>query len=95
MDVSSFVVSVGDLPGGAATQRRTHYVTPNASGVREYFWGDSFNRIAWSTTARTGKLMVKEFELDPTTDVWVLVDLQQARPCGRAAAAARRAGAGG
>ena len=77
VDVSSFVVSVGDLPGGAATQRRTHYVTPNASGVREYFWGDSFNRIAWSTTARTGKLMVKEFELDPTTDVWVLVDLQQ------------------
>ena len=78
VDVSSFVVSVGDLPGGAATQRRTHYVTPNASGVREYFWGDSFNRIAWSTTARTGKLMVKEFELDPTTDVWVLVDLQKA-----------------
>jgi len=77
VDVSSFVVSVGDLPGGAATQRRTHYVTPNASGVREYFWGDSFNRIAWSTTARTGKLMVKEFELDPTTDVWVLVDLHQ------------------
>ena len=77
VDVSSFVVNVGDLPGGAATQRRTHYVTPNASGVREYFWGDSFNRIAWSTTARTGKLMVKEFELDPTTDVWVLVDLQQ------------------
>ncbi len=77
VDVSSFVVSVGDLPGGAATQRRTHYVTPNASGVREYFWGDSFNRIAWSTTARTGKLMVKEFELDPTTDVWVLVDLHK------------------
>jgi uncharacterized protein (DUF58 family) len=75
VDVSSFVVNVGDLPGGAATQRRTHYVTPNAAGVREYMWGDSFNRIAWSTTARTGKLMVKEFELDPTTDVWVLVDL--------------------
>ncbi len=77
VDVSSFVVNVGDLPGGAATQRRTHYVTPNASGVREYMWGDSFNRIAWSTTARTGRLMVKEFELDPTTDVWVLVDLHK------------------
>lgn len=77
VDVSSFVVNVGDLPGGAATQRRTHYVTPNAAGVREYMWGDSFNRIAWSTTARTGRLMVKEFELDPTTDVWVLVDLHK------------------
>ncbi len=77
VDVAQFAVSVGELPGGAATQRRTHYVTPNASGVREYFFGDSFNRIAWSTTARTGRLMVKEFELDPTTDVWVLLDLQR------------------
>jgi len=75
VDVSAFAISVGELPGGAATQRRTHYVTPNASGVREYMFGDSFNRIAWSTTARIGKLMVKEFELDPTTDVWVLLDL--------------------
>ena len=75
VDVSAFAVSVGELPGGAATQRRTHYVTPNASGVREYMFGDSFNRIAWSTTARTGRMMVKEFELDPTTDIWVLLDL--------------------
>jgi len=75
VDVSAFAISVGELPGGAATQRRTHYVTPNAAGVREYMFGDSFNRIAWSTTARIGKLMVKEFELDPTTDVWVLLDL--------------------
>lgn len=75
VDVSAFAVSVGELPGGAATQRRTHYVTPNAAGVREYYPGDSFNRIAWSTTARVGRLMVKEFELDPTTDVWVLLDL--------------------
>ncbi len=75
VDVSAFAVSVGELPGGAATQRRTHYVTPNAAGVRQYYPGDSMNRISWTTTARVGKLMVKEFELDPTTDVWVLLDL--------------------
>jgi uncharacterized protein (DUF58 family) len=43
-------------------------------GVRQYQPGDSFNRIAWSATARTGQLMVKEFELDPSADVWLVLD---------------------
>ncbi|CAA9584221.1 MAG: FIG002343: hypothetical protein [uncultured Thermomicrobiales bacterium] len=79
VDVSSFVLPVGELPGGANTQGRTLQVTPNAAGVREYLAGDSFNRISWNATARTGKLMVKEFELDPTADVWVILDMD-ARP---------------
>src|SRR5690606_10175361 len=37
---------------------------------------DAYNRIAWSATARTGKLMVKEFELDPTADIFIVVDLE-------------------
>ncbi len=76
VDLSAFALPVGELPGGSAIQRRTPFVTPNASGVREYFPGDAFNRISWSATARTGKLMVKEFELDPTADIWIAVDLQ-------------------
>lgn len=79
VDVSSFVLPVGELPGGANTQGRTLQITPNAAGVREYLAGDSFNRISWNATARTGKLMVKEFELDPTADVWVILDMD-ARP---------------
>lgn len=67
----------GDLPGGTAVPRRTPVVTPNAAGVREYVLGDSFNRVAWSATARTGRLMVKEFELDPTADVWIVLDLDR------------------
>ncbi|MCO5175638.1 MAG: DUF58 domain-containing protein [Thermomicrobiales bacterium] len=76
VDLSAFALPVGELPGGSAIQRRTPFVTPNASGVREYFPGDAFNRISWTATARTGKLMVKEFELDPTADIWIAVDLQ-------------------
>ncbi len=76
VDLSSFALPVGELPGGATVQRRTPFVTPNASSVRDYFPGDAFNRIAWRATARTGKLMVKEFELDPTADLWIAVDLQ-------------------
>lgn len=76
VDLSAFALPVGELPGGSAIQRRTPFVTPNASGVRDYFPGDAFNRISWAATARTGKLMVKEFELDPTADIWIVVDLQ-------------------
>jgi uncharacterized protein (DUF58 family) len=75
IDLTGFRLPVGDLPGGNATQRRTQFLTPNASGVRQYLPGDSFNRISWKTTARTGQLMVKEFELDPTSDVWIIVDM--------------------
>lgn len=75
IDLTGFRLPVGDLPGGNATQRRTQFLTPNASGVRQYLPGDSFNRISWKTTARTGQLMVKEFELDPTSDVWIVVDM--------------------
>jgi uncharacterized protein (DUF58 family) len=75
LDLSGFRLPVGELPGGSATQRRTQFLTPNASGVRQYMPGDSFNRISWKTTARTGQLMVKEFELDPTSDTWIVLDM--------------------
>ncbi len=57
---------------------RTHYVTPNAAGIREYYPGDSYNRIHWNSTARLGRLMVKTFEMDPTSNIWVLLDLNRA-----------------
>lgn len=82
VDLSAFALPVGELPGGTAIQRRTPFVTPNATGVRDYFPGDAFNRISWSATARTGKLMVKEFELDPTADIWIVVDLERAAHVG-------------
>jgi uncharacterized protein (DUF58 family) len=76
VDLSAFALPVGELPGGSAIQRRTPFITPNAAGIRDYFPGDAFNRIAWRATARTGRMMVKEFELDPTADLWIAVDMQ-------------------
>lgn len=78
VDIPHFAPSLGYLPGGEAMRRRTHYVTTNVAGVREYAPGDSFNRIHWRSTARTGELMVKEFELDPTADVWLFLDMNDA-----------------
>jgi uncharacterized protein (DUF58 family) len=76
-DLPGFYPPVGELTGGEATRRRTHYVTTNVSGIRDYAFGDSFNRIHWPSTARTGRLMVKEFELDPMADVWIFLDMEQ------------------
>jgi uncharacterized protein (DUF58 family) len=45
--------------------------------VRDYTPSDGFNRISWSATARLGRLMVKEFDQDPTADVWIVLDLHQ------------------
>jgi uncharacterized protein (DUF58 family) len=75
VDVPSFAPLEGYLPGGDTMRRRTHYVTTNVSGVRDYAPGDSFNRIHWPSTARTGRLISKEFELDPTADIWLFLDL--------------------
>ena len=76
-ELPNFYVPPANLPGEGRFRRRTHYVTPNASGVRNYEPGDSFNRIHWPSTARTGQLMVKLFELDPASDIWVILDLDK------------------
>jgi uncharacterized protein (DUF58 family) len=77
VEIQNFPNPPGLLPGGEALRRRTHQVTPNAAGVREYVHGDPLNRIHWLSTARRSRLMVKEFELDPLADVWVFMDTAQ------------------
>jgi uncharacterized protein (DUF58 family) len=77
VDIQTFPNPPGVLTGGEALRQRTHYVTPNAAGVREYAPGDSLNRIHWPTTVRRDKLMVKEFELDPQADIWLFVDAEK------------------
>lgn len=74
-DFRDFPLPLTYLTGGDALRRRTHYITTNAAGVRDYVIGDSINRIHWPSTARRGRLIVKEFELDPMSDLWIAVDL--------------------
>jgi uncharacterized protein (DUF58 family) len=72
--LEGFPIPSGRLPGGEALRRRTHQITPNAAGVRDYVPGDSFSRIHWRSTARLQKLIVKEFELDPLAEIWIILD---------------------
>lgn len=75
VEVTDFPNPPGLLPGGEAIRRKTPHTTTNAAGVREYNPGDAMNRIHWVSTARRNKLIVKEFELDPRSDIWIFCDL--------------------
>lgn len=64
----------GELTRESDLTRRSFHATPRISGLREYSPGDPFNRIHWPTTARLARLIVKEFEQDPSANVWVVLD---------------------
>lgn len=75
--IYDFAPPIGALSGGQAVRKRTYDTTPNVAGIREYAPGDALNRIHWRSSARRGKLMVKEFDLDPLGDVWIFLDLSK------------------
>ncbi len=77
VELTSFEPTISDLSGGEARHRRTYQLTSNVAGVRDYVHGDSLNRIHWPSSARARRLMTKEFELDPTADIWLYLDLYQ------------------
>lgn len=83
LPLASFGRVDGELTGGALAGERVPHTTTNVSGVREYQPGDTFNRIHWKSTARQRQLMVKEFELDPFADIWLVLDLDQRVMAGR------------
>ena len=62
-DLPDFEIPAGYLTGESTTRRRSHDLTPHAASVRDYAFGDSLSRIHWNSTARTGRLMSKEFDL--------------------------------
>jgi uncharacterized protein (DUF58 family) len=77
-EITRFEAMAGMLPGGNIANRPTPHTTPNISGLRDYRPGDSLNRIHWASTARQRRLMVKEFDFDPTIDVQIFLDLNVA-----------------
>lgn len=69
-------LSSGQINSGR-NQRR--YVMNNRStalkGLREFTERDSLNHIHWAASARSGKLMVREFEIESLPDYDVYIDL--------------------
>jgi uncharacterized protein (DUF58 family) len=67
----------GEVAGASRTSLRTQQITTNVATVRAYQPGDGLNRIHWPSTARLGSLMVKEFDLEPSGNVWIVLDLHR------------------
>jgi uncharacterized protein (DUF58 family) len=77
LPLSHFDLFPGAMPGRGRGAQRSLQTTTNAVTVRNYVPGDALTRIHWPTTARLGQFMVKEFDLDPTIDVVILLDLDR------------------
>ena len=64
-------------PFGPARIRQLAFEDPsNPAGIRPYVAGDSPRHIHWRTTARKGDLMLKQYELQATTQLLIAMDLQ-------------------
>ena len=55
-------------------------------GVREYRTGDALRLVHWRSTARTGKMVVKEFEAGSQATIALLVDRTKGHDVGKGAA---------
>src|SRR5947209_9258726 len=82
LPISSFALFTGGLPGRGRSVQRALQTTTNATTIREYTPEDALNRIHWHSSAHYNKLMVKEFDLDPAVDAWILLDLHDAVQAG-------------
>ncbi len=65
------------IEGTNTDPERSVQTTPLVTSIRGYVPGDAFNRIHWRSSARHQELQVKEFELEQTADVWLVLDLDR------------------
>ena len=75
----------GIAPGPARTQRRSNQTTTTVATVRPYEPGDPLRAIHWRQTARQGEFMVKQFDIEPSGDLWIVLDLDAAVQAGEGA----------
>ncbi|HEX2185382.1 MAG TPA: DUF58 domain-containing protein [Chloroflexota bacterium] len=65
----------GTAAGNSRSSLRTQQLTTDAAGIRDYEPGDSLHRIHWLSSARFGELRSKDFDLEPSGNLWIILDL--------------------
>lgn len=78
LELPGLPVPWGTAAGNSRSSLRTLHVTTDASGIRDYAPGDSLHRIHWLSSARLGELRSKDFDLEPSGNLWVILDLEAA-----------------
>ena len=76
LPLATFDLYLGAMPGRGRGSQRSLQTTTNVVTVRNYVPGDALTHPL-AHTARLGQFMVKEFDLDPTIDVAILLDLDR------------------
>lgn len=72
----------GTAAGAGHASQQSLESTNNAGGVRPYLAGDSLSRVHWRSTARLDSLMVKTFDLEPSGNLWIVLDMDAAVQAG-------------
>jgi len=72
-----FRLPLAQLSGEESTRHRTQTCTPHVATVREYICGDSVHQIHWPSTAKSGRLMSKDFDSGQGGDLWIVLDLER------------------
>jgi len=73
----------GSAAGNSRSSLRTLHITTDAAGIRDYQPGDSLHRIHWLHSARLGELRSKEFDLEPSGNLWIILDMDAAVHAGQ------------
>ncbi len=74
-DLKNFQAGNSNVTNEGIARKKSNILSPHASSVREYTYGDSLSRIHWKSTARSGRLMSKEFDVGTSNEVMILNDL--------------------
>lgn len=74
VNVPNFAAAHYQIVGENLRRQRNNVLSTDVSSVREYLHGDPMGRIHWLTTARTGDLMVKQFDEGSSGEMWVVFD---------------------
>jgi uncharacterized protein (DUF58 family) len=74
IDIPDFATTAIQHLGETSRRQRTRVLSTDVASVREYESGDDLSKIHWLSTARTGQMMVKQFDQGSSGDVWVLFD---------------------
>jgi uncharacterized protein (DUF58 family) len=77
----------GRASGRAPSAERAATETITVGGLRDYTPGDSLRRVHWRATARHDRLMVREFDREPSGDLWLILDMDAAVQGGKGAEA--------
>jgi hypothetical protein len=62
---------------GADRQRRPLLGNLPAATISDYQPGDSLRHVHWASTARRGRMMVKDLEIEPSGNIWLVLDLDR------------------